>query len=250
MTITTFLIVCPLVFAAGFVDAVAGGGGLISLPAYMIAGLPVHYAIGTNKLSSGMGTLYTTIRYAMDGYINWKRSIICILCAIAGSSIGSNLALLIEEKTFTIAMLFIIPVSAFFILRTHAISDDREEYSFTKTLLISMGAAFVIGIYDGIYGPGTGTFLILALGGLAHMKLSDANGTTKTINLTTNLTALAVFFMHGKVRVALGLIAGAFSIAGNLLGAHFFEKGGSRITKPLMITVLVIFFIKEIYSLI
>lgn len=250
MTINTFLIVCPLVFAAGFVDAVAGGGGLISLPAYMIAGLPVHYAIGTNKLSSGMGTLYTTIRYARDGYINWKRSILCIICAIAGSSIGASLALLIEEKIFTIAMLFIIPISATFVLRTHAIEDDREEYPFTKTLIISMGAALVIGMYDGIYGPGTGTFLILALGGLAHMKLSDANGTTKTINLTTNLTALAVFFMHGKVRVALGLIAGAFSIAGNLLGAKFFEKGGSRITKPLMITVLVIFFIKEIYSLI
>ncbi len=247
---TTFLTVCPLVFAAGFVDAAAGGGGLISLPAYMIAGLPVHSAIGTNKLSSAMGTLLATIRFARDGYINWKRSAVCILCALGGAAIGSSLALRIEERIFTIAMLFIIPVSAAFILKSHAISDQKEEYSFRKTLLISMAVAFIIGIYDGIYGPGTGTFLILALSGLAHMKLSDANGTTKTINLTTNLTALAIFLMHGKVQVVLGLVAGAFSIAGNLLGARFFEKGGSRVTKPLMIVVLLIFFIKEISTII
>ena len=95
-----FLIVCPLVFLAGFVDAVAGGGGLISLPAYMIAGLPVHFAIGTNKLSSGMGTTLATARFAKNGYIAWKNALLCIVTALIGSSLGAKLALQLDDYYF------------------------------------------------------------------------------------------------------------------------------------------------------
>ena len=106
--------------------------------------------------------------------------------------------------------------------------------------------AFVIGIYDGFYGPGTGTFLLLLLTGVAHMGLKEANGITKAINLTTNLTALAVYLMNGKVIFLLGLTAGLFSIAGNYLGAKCFDKGGAKFVKPLMLVVLVIFFVKTL----
>ena len=95
-----FLIVCPLVFLAGFVDAVAGGGGLISLPAYLIAGLPVHYAIGTNKLSSGMGTAITTGRFARNGFIPWKQSGFYIISALIGSGIGASLALMLDDAFY------------------------------------------------------------------------------------------------------------------------------------------------------
>lgn len=249
ITAGTFLIVCPLVFAAGFVDACAGGGGLISLPAYMLAGLPVHYAIGTNKLSSAMGTSLATIRMAADGYIEWKKSIACVAAALAGSFAGSSLALGIDEHSFTLLMAVIVPLSAVFILKSHAVSDEKEEYSLRKTLIIAMGASLVIGFYDGFYGPGTGTFLILALNGAAHMKLSDANGTAKAVNLTTNLTALTVFLTDGKVRLMLGIVAGVFSIAGNLLGVYMFEKGGAKVTKPLMVMVLTVFFVKTVLEL-
>ena len=106
--------------------------------------------------------------------------------------------------------------------------------------------AFVIGIYDGFYGPGTGTFLLLLLTGVAHMGLKEANGITKAINLTTNLTALAVYLMNGKVIFLLGLTAGLFSIAGNYLGAKCFDKGGAKFVKPLMLVVLMIFFVKTL----
>ena len=93
ITLTHYLIVCPLVFLAGYIDAVAGGGGLVSLPAYLISGLPAHYAIATNKLSSAMGTTLTTIRYARDGFIPWKQAIFCVIFALIGSSCGAELAL-------------------------------------------------------------------------------------------------------------------------------------------------------------
>ena len=107
-----FLIVCPLVFLAGFVDAVAGGGGLISLPAYMIAGLPVHFAIGTNKLSSGMGTTLATARFAKNGYIAWKNALLCIVTALIGSSLGAKLALQLDDYYFKRLILVILPCTA------------------------------------------------------------------------------------------------------------------------------------------
>ena len=92
-----FLIVCPLVFLAGFIDAIAGGGGLISLPAYLISGIPIHMAIGTNKLSSGLGTGLTTYRFARKGYISYKIAFFAVITAFFGASLGAKLSLIIEE---------------------------------------------------------------------------------------------------------------------------------------------------------
>lgn len=110
--------------------------------------------------------------------------------------------------------------------------------------------AFVIGVYDGFYGPGTGTFLLLILTSAAHMKLNEANGIAKVINLSTNVSALFVFLMNGKTLLLLGIVAGLFSICGNYLGTCFFDKKGAKSVKPLMIIVLMIFFVKVLLEII
>ena len=250
LTALQFLIVCPLVFLAGLVDAMAGGGGLISLPAYLISGLPVHYAIGTNKLSSGMGTTLATWRFARSGYIHWKLALFCAVCALVGSTTGARLALLIPDAAFRVIMLVVLPLTGCYLLRGKALDAERPAFSFSKTIAVAMGVALVIGLYDGFYGPGTGTFLILMLTGLAHLTLASANGIAKVINLTTNLSALVVFFLNGKVLLLLGLVAGCFSILGNYIGTRCFDKGGAKAVKPLMIVVLCIFFIKVLWELI
>lgn len=239
-----FFIVCPLVFLAGFVDAVAGGGGLISLPAYMIAGLPAHYAIATNKLSSSMGTTVATSQYARKGYIPWRQSVFCVVCALIGSALGARLALLLEDGIFQIIMLFVLPLTALYVTKSKTLVVEREPLSRAKTLAISMVVALVLGVYDGFYGPGTGTFLILLLTAVAHMGLRSANGVAKVINLTTNITALTVYWMDGKVLFPLGLTAGLFSVTGSWLGTRFFEDRGARAVKPIMLTVLTIFFVR------
>ena len=240
----TFLIVCPLVFLGGFVDAVAGGGGLISLPAYMIAGLPVHSAIATNKLSSAMGTSVATFRLAKARYIPWKKAVFCIIAALIGSNIGAHLALMVDAELFKRLMLVILPLTALYLLRTRSLEDVGEEYPVTKTVLLASGIALVIGMYDGFYGPGTGTFLILLLTRLAHFRLGEANGVSKSINLTTNLTSLAVYLTNGKVILLLGLVAGLCGIAGNYIGITFFKSKGGQAVRPLMLIVLTIFFIR------
>lgn len=244
-----FLIVCPLALLAGFVDAVAGGGGLISLLAYLIAGLPTHFAIGTNKLSSAMGTAITTVRFTQKGYIPWKQAAFYVSCALIGSSFGAKLALRLSDYIFKIIMLFILPLTAIYITRSKSIIQEKEEFSYTKTLLVGMMIATIIGVYDGFYGPGTGTFLLLLLTSIAHMKIQTANGVAKIINLTTNLTALVLFSHSGKVLLPLGLAAGFFSIAGNYIGTSFFEVGGAKAVKPIMLVVLAMFFVRIVVEL-
>ena len=235
--ILVYLVVCFFVFLAGFVDSIAGGGGLISLPAYMIAGLPVHTAIATNKMSSFMGTSVATYHYMKKGFMKWKICIPAIFGAIAGSWMGSHLALLISDRVLKIAMVIVLPVILFYVLRSKALQGNDENTTdavngmlIFKCILI----AVVIGIYDGF----------------CHMTLNDAVGTTKAINLTTNITALVVFLINGKVLLPLGIAAGCCNMAGNYLGSHSFTSNGHKIVKPVMIVVIVIFFIKVVTELV
>ena len=244
-----YLIICPLVGIAGFVDAIAGGGGLISLPAYLIAGVPVHTAIGTNKLSSSMGTAVSTFRYAREGFIPWRQSLLCLVFALTGSAIGARLTLLIPERWFTLLMLVILPLTAWYVLRSAGLQGEPEPFSPRKTLAISIPIVLLLGVYDGFYGPGTGTFLLLLFTGAAHMSLRAAAGITKVINLTTNVTALAVFLWNGVPNLPLGLTAGCFGILGNYLGARLFSQKGAAWTRPLIVVVLAIFFVKVCVSL-
>ena len=227
--IISFLIVCPLAFLAGLVDAVAGGGGLISLPAYLIAGLPPHFAIGTNKLSSCMGTALATWKFARNGYVAWKLAGACAICALFASAAGARMAILVDEAVFSYLLLIILPLTAAYVFRCKRLDVEREPLGTKATWLISMTVAVFIGIYDGFYGPGTGTFLILLLMNFAHMRLAKANGLTKVINLTI-----------------LGFVAGFFNIVGNYLGAELFERNGGKIAKPLILFVLGIFILKII----
>lgn len=172
-----FLIVCPLVFLAGLVDAIAGGGGLISLPAYFFAGLPVHNAIATNKLSSTMGTTVATIRYVMYGYMVKWLVVLGVACGLLGSFLGSNLALVADSVVLMVFMLVSLPLIAYIVLRTRDLDGFADRpLSRTRTFALTGLIAFAIGIYDGFYGPGTGTFLILLLTTLAPSPARTGTG--------------------------------------------------------------------------
>ena len=249
VTWQTFLILLPLTGLAGFVDAIAGGGGLISMPAYMLAGCPPHIAIATNKVSAGMGLTMATYRYARSGYVRLKLSVFCVIASLIGGSLGAKLSLMLNERYFKILMLFILPVTAAFVMKGRVLSDDKEELSFTRTVIIACAVALTVGAYDGFYGPGSGTFMLLLLTGAAHMKLQEANATAKVINFCTCISSLTVYLLNGKVMIMLGLAAGATAALGSFIGTKMFDREGARIVKPLIIIVIVIFLIKLISEL-
>ncbi|MCB7318622.1 sulfite exporter TauE/SafE family protein [Lacrimispora sp. 210928-DFI.3.58] len=243
-----YLIVCPLVFLAGLVDSIAGGGGLISLPAYMIAGVPAHVALGTNKTSSSMGTTVSMIRLAKHGYL--KGMLLTAACvavaAVTGSALGAHLALMVPDSVIRHMMIVVLPVTAYYVLRRKNMESTEKlgEISKQKMAAICIGAAFFIGGYDGFYGPGTGTFLLLILTGAAHMDTRNASALTKVTNLSSNLAAMATFVLTGNVNFRLGVAAGLCSIAGNYLGAGLVVKSGQRIVRPVVLVVLGILFVK------
>ncbi len=247
--ITQLLIICPLICLAGYVDAIAGGGGLISLPAYMIAGFPVHAAIATNKVSSSMGTTMSTYRYWYKGFVSFHKVFPVIVFSFCGSAIGAQLALLISDFWFKILMLIVLPPLAYYVTKEKNFDKPRMPYKKAKTFILTAAIAFVMGIYDGLYGPGAGTFLLLLLTGIAHLDLAHANGTAKAINLSTNYAAVLVFLYNGRAEILVGVIAGAFSILGNFLGARRFERYGGRSVRLPMILVLSVFFVKIIWEL-
>ena len=246
LTPKMFLIVCPLLFLAGFVDSIAGGGGLISLPAYIFAGLPMHMAIGTNKLSSACGTSLATIRFIQNKLVNFKLVIPGIVAAMIGSAIGSNLSLLASESLIRYILFIALPVAAFFVLNKRLFPDTGSDEITVdrRTMTVCILASLIIGIYDGFYGPGTGTFLIIAFTVFAKLSVGTANAQAKAINLTTNVTSLVVFLLNGQVLIPLGLAAAACNMLGNYIGAGLVMTKGTKIVRPIIIAVLVLLLIK------
>ena len=245
---TTFLIVCPLVFLAGFVDAIGGGGGLISLPAYYLAGVPIHHAIATNKLSSATGTLISTIRIGKSVKIRWKLIAPAVVMALIGSYLGTRLSILTDEKILRQVLLIVLPVVAFFVLRKNSlISEKTERLEAKKEQLIVWTSALIIGTYDGFYGPGTGTFLLIMFMGLAHLTSMESAAYTKI--LSSNVCSMVTFLLGGHILLLLGLTASVFSIAGHYVGAGMVLKNGTKVIRPIILVVLALLFIKIIFNL-
>ncbi len=245
--------ICPLIFVGGVIDAIGGGGGLITLPAFMISGFPVHFAIGTNKVSSAMGTSIAVVKFMRDGYMPLKLSLLGIIFALLGSSLGARTALLISDYAFRILMLVILPVTAWYVFRSQDLLKEEHNHQdkiTSRTFVVCVLVAFCLGFYDGFYGPGAGTFMLLLMAGAARLSVQKANGVAKAINFATNIAAIAVYFVNGKVILPVGIAAGLFSIAGNYIGARFFEKGGAKAVRPVIMIVLSLFFIRVVYDLI
>lgn len=248
LNIRMFLIVCPLVFLAAVVDAIGGGGGLISLPAFLFAGLPPHMAAATNKLSSSCGTTVVTARLIKNKLIDFRLALPSVVMAIIGSSIGAKAALLIPDEIFLRIMVVILPICAFFVLNKKLFNDEGSDdiQVNVKTYACAMISALVIGMYDGMYGPGTGTFLIIAFTVFAKISIKKANGQAKVINLTSNITSLIVFLINRQVLIPLGIAAAVCNMAGGYIGAGLAIKNGSKITKPCILLVLSILLVKII----
>jgi uncharacterized membrane protein YfcA len=246
----SLLIVCPLVFLAGLIDAVAGGGGLISLPAYLLAGLPPHNAIATNKLSSCIGTVASTGRFVKNKCIDWPTAVPSAALAVLGAVAGANLVLGISDTVIRYVMLVLIPLLAFVVLKKRDLADvEGAPVSRGRQFAIILAAALVVGMYDGFYGPGTGTFLLLAYTQAARLPLRLAAGNVKIANLSSNVGSLIVFLINGQTIIPIGLIAAVFSILGHFLGAGLLLKNGGKIVKPFILVVLGLLFVRLIYDL-
>lgn len=243
-------IICPLVFCAGFVDAVAGGGGIISLPAYIFAGIPIHIAYGTNKFANCIGTSVASAKFFKSGNIKMKSALLSALGALIGSWFGAKLVLFLDEKYLKYSLLIILPIVAVFLLfnRKFGAIENVREVSNKIVYPLSIIIGMVIGAYDGFFGPGTGTFLVIAFTSLLGFNLINASGNAKVVNLASNFAALIAYILGGKVFFMVGIPAAICAALGNYLGAHLAIRNGSKVIRPIIVVVIAMLFIKVIYS--
>ncbi len=245
------LIVCPLVFFASFVDAIAGGGGLIALPAYLLTGMPAHMAYGCNKFSGCLGTFFSAARFLKSGHLHLKIAFFSAALALVGSSCGAKLTLVLTDHALRLSMLILLPITAVIVLfNKNGFNDEStfEQLSRRRALVLAGLIGFFIGMYDGFFGPGTGTFMILAYSLFMGFDFKTACGNTKIVNLASNLAALTVFISAGQVLYAVAIPAALCSIAGNWVGSGLAIQKGAKFIKPVLIGALVLLFAKIIYD--
>lgn len=245
VNIWTYVIVCPLIFLAGFVDSVAGGGGVISLPAYLIAGVPIKLAAGTNKFANGFGTALASYKYMKSGNVNWLCALPAAAGSLLGSAAGTSLAVYMREALLQMVVLTALPVVALVLIFAKDFGKmEKPPKSRRATLLLSSGIGAAIGLYDGMIGPGTGTFLTIAFSAVLGYTLLKSSGCARVVNLASNVASMVVFFLHGDILFTVGIPAMACSMLGNYMGSRFAIRGGSGKIRRVMFLVLGLLFAK------
>ena len=235
--------------AAGMVDAVAGGSGVIAVPALLAAGLPPHLALGTNKAQGVFGTFASTLRYWRAGLLDPRRARVTFPAGLSGSLCGAALVFLIPPQTLRPVVLVLLVLAAVALaLRpstspsppasTSPSTSPSASPSTSSRARLAAAVALLLGAYDGFFGPGAGTFLILAFAFFFRLPLQRAAADAKPVNFASNLAALALFSARGAVLWEVALPMAAAQFAGGWIGAHLAVRGGDRFIRAVVLVVV------------
>lgn len=224
---------------AGFVDAIAGGGGLIALPALLAAGVPPIAALGTNKVQSVIGTGMAALTYWRRGYVSLKALALAIPATYAAAFVGAFVVKQIDTSVLSVAVpVALIAIALYFLLAPRLSDDDRHARLRWEYFVPVLGAC--IGFYDGIFGPGTGSFLTMGFVALFGLGVTRAAGNTKILNLASNLGALTLFIPSGDVLWPVAAAMAVGQLIGGYLGALTGIRFGAKLIRPLVVIVSLI----------
>lgn len=222
-------------FVAGGIDAMAGGGGLLTIPALLAVGVPPVAAIATNKLQSAMGTTSAVVAFARRGHIDFRRFALPALGAFIGSVGGAWLLQRLDPSFLSgIIPVLLVAMAGYFVLAPRMSDEDRHHRIGPVALA---GVITLIGAYDGFFGPGTGSFMTTALVALGGLGVVRATAQTKYFNLASNLAALAVMIAGGHVLWMAGLAMAVANILGAQIGAHAAMRFGGRAVRPVLVVI-------------
>ncbi|ATL27559.1 sulfite exporter TauE/SafE family protein [Streptomyces formicae] len=253
ISLTTVVVLCLAALAAGWIDAVVGGGGLLLLPALLLGlpgSTPAAHALGTNKAVAIVGTTGAAVTYVRKTPVDVPTAVRIGLAALAGSMGGAFFAAgMSTEVLKPVIMVVLLAVAAFVILRPAFGTAPSAEPASPKRILAAIGLAGLgIGFYDGLIGPGTGTFLVLALTAVLHLDLVAASATAKIVNCCTNAGALAMFAWQGAVLWQLAGLMALFNLVGGMVGAHTALKKGSGFVRIVLLTTVLGLVVKMAYE--
>ncbi len=246
ISLPVFFLVCFLVGLGGFVDASAGGGGLITLPAYAITGLPMHTIFAANKFSASCGATTSALMFLRKGALDWQVALTAAVTSFLGSTLASRLVLVLPDAVLKTMVLVMLPLAAvvIFTQRKHREEDRSGEVPPGRKLGLSALIGLLIGGYDGLIGPGTGTFAIIAFTALLGFDLRRASGNAKLLNLASNYASMVTFLFAGTIPFVLAIPCGICNVCGALLGSHFALRKGAKFIRPMMLVVMALLLIK------
>lgn len=225
-------------FVAGFIDSIAGGGGLITVPAMLLAGIPPLETLGTNKLQSLFGSGSATLAYARGGHVKLREQFPMAAMAGLGGALGALLATIVPGDILKAIMPFLlVTIGLYFGFKPNISDQDRHQR--IKPLVFGLTFVPVIGFYDGVFGPGTGSFFMLGFVMLAGFGLLKATAHTKLLNFSSNIGAFAVFLSFGVVLWKTGLIMGVGQFLGAQAGSRLAMKNGAKLIKPLLVVTCI-----------
>lgn len=223
-------------FIAGFIDSIAGGGGLITIPALLLAGLPPVEALGTNKLQSLFGSSSATVAYARRGYVDLRKQLPAALMAGIGSVFGAILAVQLPVEIMRgVLPILLLAIAVYFATKPDI--SDKDKTARITPFLFGLTIVPLIGFYDGLFGPGTGSFFMLCFVSLAGYGLLKATAHTKLLNFASNFGSFLTFALIGVMNWKVGLVMGAAQAVGALCGASVAMRVGAGLIKPLLIIV-------------
>jgi len=233
----TYALLAAAGVLAGFVDSIAGGGGIITLPALLAAGLPPHLALGTNKGQSVFGSFAALVRFARGGLVDPRRARVTFPLGLAGSLAGAALALAIPASALRPVVVGLLAFAALFVGLRRAPPRVEDAPKRRGSLPIAGAIALAVGAYDGFFGPGTGTFLILGFVAFLGDGLAHASAGAKVVNFASNLAALALFAARGTVVWRLAIPMAACQLAGGWVGAHLAIRRGDAVVRRVVVAV-------------
>lgn len=253
ITLIQGIVLAFFAFLAGLIDSIAGGGGLIQLPAIMsvLPNAPVVFLLGTNKLSSSCGTALAVFQYSRKIKINWKIVLPVALVSLIAGIAGARIAVLVPNHWMRpIVIIMLIIVLVYTLLKKNLGVEERQIALSKRTqMLLGLLAGLVIGLYDGFFGPGTGNFLMLAFIYIYGMNFLTASASVKPLNLATNIGALVLFSFAGTIYVKLGLMMAGFNMLGSFIGVRLAVLKGSRFIRILFIVVVLGLLLKQVSDL-
>ncbi|HWQ29630.1 MAG TPA: TSUP family transporter [Negativicutes bacterium] len=239
------ILLCIAGFVGAAVDAIAGGGGLITLPAILAAGVPPHFALGTNKFASSFGAITSAYTFTREGKVYIPLMKYAVPCTLVGSAIGVLTALKLDQGFLRIVILVLIFATAIYtVAKKDFGSEDRFVGLTRKNIVQGCIFAFSLGFYDGFFGPGTGSFLIFLFISIFGFDFTIAAGDSKVLNFVSNFTSLVMFAINGKIYYMLGIPVGLAMIIGARVGSKVAIKNGAKVIKPIFVTIALVLTVK------
>lgn len=236
--ITKTIFLCAAGFLAAFVDSIAGGGGLISIPAFLAAGVSPHLALGTNKFCSSCASLTSSLKFIKSKKVDLDFLKYLLPFTLLGAVMGVNTVLKIDEKILQTLVLILVLFVGVYSVFSKSIGVENKFKGTTKSnIILGIILAFSLGFYDGFFGPGTGSFLIFGLIKIFGFDFVQAAGNGKLLNFTSNITSLIIFAIHGEIYYLIGIPMALFMILGAKFGTSLAINKGSKLIKPIFITM-------------